>query len=151
MSFNQPNTWYVWMHILSHCYNHHWSIFRIYKIQILQRLVTSIYTKTHLLRAIIIMLTLQGIVISFMQLNEVVRYSLLHKCIIHTTLLFNRAFLAANWSWLSCIHSNLWNGFRIVINSSFQLLASPHITCMHSCNTSQHCTYTYAISHSHPS
>ena len=74
---------------------------------------------------------MQGIVTSFMQLNRMFRYSLLHKRIIHTTLLFHRAFLAANWSWLSCIHNNLWNGSWIVINSSFQSLVIHNITCTH--------------------
>ena len=60
-----------------------------------------------------------------------VRYSLLHRRIIHTTLLFNREFSAANWSWLSCIHNNLWNDSWIIINSPFQSLVSPHITCIH--------------------
>ena len=66
------------------------------KFKYFQLLVTSIYTTTHLLHAIVTMLTLQGIVTSFMQLNEMFRYSLLHRRIIHTTLLFHRAFLAAN-------------------------------------------------------
>ena len=74
---------------------------------------------------------MQGIVTSFMQLNRMFRYSLLHRRIIHTTLLFNRAFLASNWSWLSCIHRNLQNSSRIIINSSFQSSVSLHITCIH--------------------
>ena len=37
------------------------------KFKYFQLLVTSIYTKTHLLHAIIIILTLQGIIIAFMQ------------------------------------------------------------------------------------
>ena len=78
-----------------------------------------------------------------MKLNRMFRYSLLHKRIIHTTLLFHRAFLAASWSWLSCIHNNLWNGSWIVINSSFQSLVSPHITCIH-LNAFMQCTTTFA-------
>ena len=104
----------------------------------------------------------QGIVTSFMQLNEMFRYSLLHKRIIGTTLLFHREFLEANWSWLSffmhllsCIHNSLWNGSWIVINSSFQPLVIHNITCTHLNAFMQWnhniCTYTYAISHSHPS
>ena len=66
-----------------------------------------------------------------MQLNEAFRYSLLHRRIIHTTLLFHRAFPVTNRSWLSCIHNNLWNGSWIVINSSFQSLVIHKITCIH--------------------
>ena len=79
---------------------------------------------------------MQGIVTLF-NLNEMFRYSLLHKHIICTTLLFHRAFLEANWSWLSCIYNNLWNGSWIVINSSFQPLVIHNITCIH-LNASQH-------------
>ena len=122
----------------------------IKKFKYSELLVTSVFIKAHLLHAIIIILTLQGIVISFMQLNEMFRYSLLHRRIIHTTLLFHRAFLEVKWSWLSCIHNNLWNGSWIVINSSFQSLVIHNITWIH-LNAPQHCTYTYAISHSHPS
>ena len=60
-----------------------------------------------------------------------VRYSLLHKRIIHATLLFHRAVQATIWSRLSCIHKNLWNVSRIIINSSFQLLVIHAITCIH--------------------
>ena len=74
---------------------------------------------------------MQGIVTSFIQLNGMFRYSLLHRHIIHTTLLFNRAFLVANWSWLSYIHNNLWNNSWIIINSPFQSLVSPLITWIH--------------------
>ena len=88
---------------LFHCYNHYRSIFRIYKVQIFPTISHINITKTYLLHAIIIILTLQGIVTTFMQLNEMFRYSLLHKHIICTTLLFDRAFPTANWSWLSSL------------------------------------------------
>ena len=101
------------------------------KFKYFQLLVTSISPKLIYFMQSLPYLTLKGIVISFMQLNEVVRYSLLHKCIIHTTLLFNRAFLAVNWSWLSYIHNKLWDGSWIVINSSFQSLVIHNITCTH--------------------
>ena len=123
---NLPETWASINQTKSfHCYNHHWRIFRIFKFQIPSAVSHINITKTHLLHAIIIILTLQGIVISFMQLNEMVRYSLLHKHIIHTTLLFHRAFLAVSWSWLSYNHNNLWNGSWIVLNSSFQFISHP--------------------------
>ena len=54
---------------------------------------------------------------------------------------------------LSYILNSLWNGSRIVINSSFQPLVIHNITCtisMHSCNASQHlhpylCMHIYNI------
>ena len=119
------------MHMTFSLLHNHWSIFRIYKIQTLPAVSHINIIKAHLLHAIIIILTLQGIVTAFMHLNEMFRYSLLHKRIIHTTLLFNRAFLASIWSWLSCVHNNLWNGSWIVINSSFQSLVIHNITCTH--------------------
>ena len=86
-----------------HCCNNHWSIFRIIEFKYFQLLAYQYY-QTHLLH----MNHYPTKVVRSHHLcqNEMFRYSLLHKCIICTTLPFHRAFPAANLSWLpsSCTY-----------------------------------------------
>ena len=137
------------------------ALFRIIEFKYFQLLAHQYY-QTHLLHAIIIILKLQGIVTSFMQLMNGLDTSYLTSISLYC--------LAFPWRTsssqsimtyypplfmhlLSCIHNNSWNGSRIVINSSCQRLVIHNNTCtisMHSCIASQNfhpylCMHIYNI------
>jgi len=126
------------------------ALFRIIEFKYFQLLAHQYY-QTHLLHAIIIILKLQGIVTSFMQLMNGLDTSYLTSislyCLafpwrtsgsqsIMTTLFMHL---------LSCIHNNSWNGSKIVINSSFQPLVIYNNTYTISMHYAMHhniCTHT---------